>query len=127
MQSVLKGGIAALLVAVMLIACISLAHRYGMGKNEEQFPLIQQAILTGIVTVFTFIAAPFLLWVGARCIAAGSPVGRYVLIMSGLWLLAGSAALIGFVQETYPTPGVLILTGTVYMCAGALAGWLIKL
>ncbi|KOT90410.1 hypothetical protein ADK86_26295 [Streptomyces sp. NRRL F-5755] len=98
-----------------------------MGRNEEQFPLIQQAILTGIATVFTFIAAPFLLWAGAHCMAAGSPVGHYVLSMSVLWLLAGSAALIGFVQATYPTPGVLIFTGTGYVCAGALAGWLVGL
>ncbi|MFK8851037.1 hypothetical protein [Streptomyces sp. Ac-502] len=47
--------------------------------------------------------------------------------MSVLWLLAGSAALVGFVQETYPTPGVLILTGTVHTFAGALTGWLIGL
>ncbi|MEF3119252.1 hypothetical protein [Streptomyces chrestomyceticus] len=74
MQSVLKGGLIALSVAALLMGCISLSHRYGMGKNEEQFPLLQQALLAGIVTVFTFVAAPFLLWAGAHWMASGSPV-----------------------------------------------------
>ncbi|MEF3119253.1 hypothetical protein [Streptomyces chrestomyceticus] len=47
--------------------------------------------------------------------------------MSVLWPLAGSTVFIGFAQDAYSAPGVLVLAGTVYGCAGALAGWLVGL